>query len=220
MQQPLVFTRLLAVCVLAALSSTPGQAKSGQDDCRYDDSRPQSQGCHEETDEHHHGQPDDDGHPSLSANPNKLKVRLPTLVPRSSVKLELKSRAARRTFEAVVKVPVQPGTGLYLDDLTAAEDASVTLDLYRAGAPLPYASCNLDLAAIKYRSTLKRAEYAVKLGQRRALPPRASQGACVDKAVTPAPLSVPGLASGDEATVVVTVGALPPVLLVSRSPIR
>lgn len=218
MLQPAVVARLFSLCILAALSSNPSLAKSDHEDCSHDDFWPPSRACHDDTDDHHHGPHDDDDNPGFSANPDKLKARLPTLVPRSSVKLELKRQLPRQTFKANVTVPVRPGTGLYIDDLVAVEHARVSLNLYRAGSAYPYASCNLDLKSIKFGSARKQAEFALKLQQRRAkLLPSADQGICKDAAV---PLGVPELVSSDEASVVIAVGAFPPVLLVSRSPIN
>jgi hypothetical protein len=222
MQQPNsnFSTRLLAVGIAAALSATAGFAKPGSAACNHADPASWLEHCRDKGDEHPSNPHDDHRNEGFTGNPETFKIRLPTAVPGASAQLELAHRLSRQAFAAKVKVPIQSASSVNLDDLSAAEDATVSLELYRAGATAPYANCALALAAIQFRSFGKTAQYAVKVDSRQGLPPRVHHGFCsAPGAMAPASPSIPEITYGDAITIAITVGGLPPVRLIDQSPL-
>jgi len=220
MQPPNFSTRFFAVCIATALSATACFAKPDGDACDRTDHAARLEHCRDGGGETPPNPDDDRRNAGFTGNPETFKIRLPMQVPGSSAKLELIHRLSRQAFEAEVKLPIQPGSAIDLEDLAAAEEAIVSLELYRAGSTTPYASCNLDLAAIKFRSFGKTAEYAVKVNNRKGRDLRLRQGFCaVPGAAAPASPIIPEVAYGVAITLAITVGELPPVLLIDQSPL-
>lgn len=213
--------RLLAVCVITALASAPSFARKDEGGHGKDDKQPRIDFSSDDDSRNrggHHDHSSDPGigpAPIFGGKPKKLKFRAPTLLRGSSAKLEFKSKPSRQVFEAEVKLPIRPDTGLNIDDLAAAEEANVVLDLYRGGDAIPYASCDLNLYAIKFGASVRKAEYEVEVGSRNGSAPKAYRGICLDPAdpALPRPAIIPDLRPGDE--VAVTVDGRP---LVSRRP--
>jgi hypothetical protein len=222
MQQPNsnFSTRLLAVGIATALSATAGFAQPGSAACDHAEPASRLEHCRDKGDEHPSNPHDDHRNEGFTGNPKTFKIRLPTAVPGASAQLEFAHRLSRQAFAAKVKVPIQSASSANLDDLAAAEDATVSLELYRAGATTPYANCDLDLAAIKFKSFGKTAEYAVKMDSRQGLAPRVRQGFCsAPGALATASPIIPEVTYGDAITLAITVGGLPPVRLIDQSPI-
>lgn len=214
--------QFLTVCAIATLISTPCHAKKDGDRHVNDDNRPWIDFGSKDGKRNRGGHHDDSllgagFKPNGSGKPKKLKFRPPTLVRGSSAKIEFKNKASWQAFEAEVKLPIRPDTRLRIDDLVAAEEASVVLDLYRGGGVIPYASCDLNLYAIKFGSSVRKAEYEVEVGSRNGSAPRAHRGICLDPAdpALPRPAIIPDVMPSDE--VAVTVDGLP---LVDRRPIN
>jgi len=223
------FSRLLAVCVITAMTSATSLAKKDEGGHGKEDNRPPIGVGSDDGGQNRGGHHANSAIPGAGLNPNfgykpkKFKFKLPTTVRGSSAKIEFKSKPSRQEFVAEVKLPILPDTSPNIPDLAAAEDTNVTLDLYHAGGVIPYASCNLDLYAIKFRSSVRKAEYAVKVVRSSrngsvSIMPR--EGFCFHPD-SPATAIIPDLKLDDEA--MVTVGrqtfTVERQTLVSQSPI-
>jgi hypothetical protein len=185
---------LLTLGLVASLTSLSGLANNEQ----FDDSVP------------------------LRSDKFTLKTSLTNLVQAgSSGEIVFNTQPTVQEFFAAIKLPLPTAT-LGVADRTAAEDATLTLVLYR---PVPgihpqttvyreYASCDLDLVGEPNQSAVHAMEYRVNIVSRRGMAPVERQGYCIDStSASEEPTFVlPMTQRGDKVTVSVDTFARGPFL--------